>query len=300
MDINHIIQFISVAQTHSFSEAARRNYVSQSMVSRNMAAMEREIQTKLFVRTNREVTLTTEGKILLPFAIEIAESLDSAKKTIYRIHCGMEGRIKILHDMLSGDIAVDYIEPFCKKHPKIIVDIASLYGSGDALDAHNSGCDFLFVLDGVSEKIGGLNSIEVGYDELCMVMPRSFDGICMEELWSQKLILPSPAENPVFSYELERRLTDKGINTENALRYDSIYNVMIAVGSGLGVSLLPQKVARKLKSESTKLVPISGMDTQLRFVLAWKPDNANPAARVFVHTARKVVREKAKSAQSET
>ena len=42
MDINQLVYFISVAQTLNFSEAARRNYVSQSTVSRHVSDLEKE------------------------------------------------------------------------------------------------------------------------------------------------------------------------------------------------------------------------------------------------------------------
>ena len=42
MDINQLNCFISVAQTLNFSEAARRNYVSQSSVSRYIGDLEQE------------------------------------------------------------------------------------------------------------------------------------------------------------------------------------------------------------------------------------------------------------------
>lgn len=43
MDINQLNCFITVAQTLNFSEAARRNYVSQSTVSRYVSDLERSL-----------------------------------------------------------------------------------------------------------------------------------------------------------------------------------------------------------------------------------------------------------------
>lgn len=62
MDINQLVYFISVAQTLNFSEAARRNYVSQSTVSRYVSDLEREFGVKLFTRSHRDVVITNEGE----------------------------------------------------------------------------------------------------------------------------------------------------------------------------------------------------------------------------------------------
>ena len=80
MDINQLKCFISVARTLNFSEAARRNYVSQSTVSRYIIDLEKEFGVQLFIRSHRDVLLTNEGKTLLPYAIEIVETLNKAKK----------------------------------------------------------------------------------------------------------------------------------------------------------------------------------------------------------------------------
>lgn len=47
MDINQLNCFITVAQTLNFSEAARRNYVSQSTVSRYVSDLEKEFGVQL-------------------------------------------------------------------------------------------------------------------------------------------------------------------------------------------------------------------------------------------------------------
>ena len=81
MDFNQLNCFISVARTLNFSEAARQNFVSQSTVSRYISELEKEFGVKLFARNHRDVMLTNEGKVLLPYAVEITESFQKVKIT---------------------------------------------------------------------------------------------------------------------------------------------------------------------------------------------------------------------------
>ncbi len=90
MDINQLNCFITVAQTLNFSEAARRNYVSQSTVSRYVSDLEKEFGVS-FTRSHRDVIITSEGKALLPYAIEIVETLKKAKTVIKQMHDGGAG-----------------------------------------------------------------------------------------------------------------------------------------------------------------------------------------------------------------
>ena len=64
MDINQLNCFISVAQTLNFSEAARRNYVSQSTVSRYISDLEKCIN---------QPTIETLQKLLTPMGVTLAE-----------------------------------------------------------------------------------------------------------------------------------------------------------------------------------------------------------------------------------
>ena len=50
--------FVRVAETQSFSEAARRLHSSKSAVSRNVGALEAELGSRLFNRTTRSLSLT--------------------------------------------------------------------------------------------------------------------------------------------------------------------------------------------------------------------------------------------------
>lgn len=103
MDINQLVCFISVAQTLNFSEAARRNYVSQSTVSRYVSDLEKEFGVRLFTRSHRDVIITNEGKTLLPYAIEAVDTINKAKTVVKQLHDGGKGKITIGCDITSLD-----------------------------------------------------------------------------------------------------------------------------------------------------------------------------------------------------
>ena len=115
MDINQLVYFISVAQTLNFSEAARRNYVSQSTVSRYVSDLEKEFGVKLFTRSHRDVVITNEGKTLLPYAIETVETLNKAKNVIKQMRDGGNGKLTIASDATSLSFPSKCIAKFNNK-----------------------------------------------------------------------------------------------------------------------------------------------------------------------------------------
>lgn len=68
MDTAHLRAVVAVAAHGSFTAAAQHMYMSQSAVSRHVAAVERALERQLFVRGPRRVRLTPAGSAFLPGA----------------------------------------------------------------------------------------------------------------------------------------------------------------------------------------------------------------------------------------
>ena len=70
------VTFLAVADTGSFSKAARKCFMSPVAVMNQMNRLEKELGVKLFVRTNRGVSLTCSGKILRTKIIDLQRQAD--------------------------------------------------------------------------------------------------------------------------------------------------------------------------------------------------------------------------------
>ena len=68
MDIQHLKAFIAVACTKNLTQAAEQLFLSQPAVSAQIKALESDVGTALFVRTNNGMQLTRAGEVLLPEA----------------------------------------------------------------------------------------------------------------------------------------------------------------------------------------------------------------------------------------
>ena len=82
MELEQLRVFLAAAEAGGFSPAARTLYVSHSTVSRTVAALERELGTPLFVRSNRTQTLTEAGRVLAAEARELLMQAERVKQTL--------------------------------------------------------------------------------------------------------------------------------------------------------------------------------------------------------------------------
>lgn len=68
MELRQLKYFLMVAKTLSFSEAAKRLYITQGTLSQQIKQLEDELGFQLFSKTSHSVALTEAGEKLLPAA----------------------------------------------------------------------------------------------------------------------------------------------------------------------------------------------------------------------------------------
>lgn len=85
MDTKHVAAAVAVARHGSFTKAAAELFMAQSTVSRQVAALERELGRDLFVRRLREVELTPHGRAFLP---EAERLLDAVRRAVNAARTG--------------------------------------------------------------------------------------------------------------------------------------------------------------------------------------------------------------------
>lgn len=68
MELEYLKEFSVLAKTLSFSRTAERLFTTQSTISKHLRSLEAALGMPLFVRTNRHVELTEEGRDFLPYA----------------------------------------------------------------------------------------------------------------------------------------------------------------------------------------------------------------------------------------
>ncbi len=85
MELRHLQHFIAVAEEKNFTRAAQRIHIVQSALSTSIKSLEIELETPLFVRSTRQVTLTPAGRAFLEKAREALRVIDSGKENVAEI-----------------------------------------------------------------------------------------------------------------------------------------------------------------------------------------------------------------------
>jgi DNA-binding transcriptional LysR family regulator len=117
--------FVRVAETQSFSEAARRLGSSKSAVSRNVGALEAELGARLFNRTTRSLNLTEAGRAYFERVSRILADLDDADRALGQLQASPRGRLQVSAPMSFGFLHLAPALPeFLTRFPEVEVQLS--------------------------------------------------------------------------------------------------------------------------------------------------------------------------------
>lgn len=116
--------FWQVSKSKSFSRAAKELYMTQPAISQSIIQLETELDTRLFNRTTKGVSLTAEGKALYDYVNSAMRLINSGEEKILEFKNLSVGELKIgVGDTISRYFLLPYLEMFHIKYPNIMFKI---------------------------------------------------------------------------------------------------------------------------------------------------------------------------------
>ena len=132
--------FLAIAETASFTQAARRLSLTPAMATRKMAALEAELGQRLFLRSTRRVSVTEHGAFLRQHAQRVIDAVDEASEAMRSALARPAGRLRIsCRAGLGSHFIVPYLAEFRATYPEVTVGLELVHER--FVDLMISGCD---------------------------------------------------------------------------------------------------------------------------------------------------------------
>lgn len=149
--------FYETARHASFSIAAKQLYISQSAISQCIHQLEQDLDTQLFVRSRRGVTLTKEGEVLFQKVESAIGAIEQGETMLARLHHLEGGSLVIAAgDTITTHYLLPYLEKFHALYPNIRIEMANSYSDQMLSLVKEGKAELAFV------------NLPVSDDELCI------------------------------------------------------------------------------------------------------------------------------------
>jgi DNA-binding transcriptional LysR family regulator len=122
MDLNEILVFAKVAQSGSFSAAAKQLGMPKSTVSRKISDLEARLQARLIQRTTRRLSLTDAGRTYFEYGARIVAELEEAERAVGNLQAGPRGPLRVTAPLNFGFLG-SIVASFLAQYPEVAVEL---------------------------------------------------------------------------------------------------------------------------------------------------------------------------------
>ncbi|MEY4487686.1 MAG: hypothetical protein RIQ79_194 [Verrucomicrobiota bacterium] len=256
MQIENFKIFADLVETKSFSKAAKINNITQSAVSQQARAMEKQFKALLIDRSQKQFQLTREGSQVYESAKEILHTYDKLNSELMELKKVISGTIRI---STIYSIGLHELPPFIKKflHDYPAVNVRVEYRRSNLVyeDILHNSVDFGLVA--FPQKQRQIEIHPFRNDRLVLIThpnhPLSKKGeVSVSDLEGQKFIGFDP-DIPTRK-AVDQIFREHKIASEPVMEFDNIETVKRAVEIDAGIAIVPhgtivQEVSKQTLSE---------------------------------------------------
>lgn len=287
MTFTQIKYFIEVARCLNFTEAAARLYVTQPTLSRQITAIEAELNMQLFIRNNKMLRLTPGGAVLFKEFARLMDSyntsIDKAREASY----GMIGhmRIGIIDGLDIRSILPDFVEYLESAYPNISIHLIRDSFLGLIEKLYDCRLDGAITYDFDIRSRPGLQSGPIAALRPVLVVPRRHplaarENVTLKDFEKESLVIVNTRECAPGVELVTQTCRQFGGFHPQFHFVDTMDDAILWVEAGLKCALLNDGMTI-VRSDAVKAIPLNELPS-MNAVLAWNPQNQNFALPILL------------------
>jgi DNA-binding transcriptional LysR family regulator len=295
MQTRQLEYFLAVAEDLSFTQAAKRFFISQAALSQQIKALEREVGVVLLDRDRHHVELTAAGREFQDAARAIVERMGEAVERARRADQASAGELRIGY--VKGYERTDLsqmVRDFARANPGVTItflreNVVDLY---DALRAERIDVAINIKYLGSDDLMAGIEWQALRTYPLVAMLPfghplAGHRTVTLEELRAYPIVQHNFARDDYGEFaRIDRIVSDARLmdraSCVSCMGWD-IETSVLCVAAGFGYALVPGYYTQRiLASEQVVAVPVEGLEQEIVVVAAWMPHTQNELIDVFL------------------
>lgn len=285
MEIRYLRDFLVVAETQNFLEAAAILYCSQATLTKHIQRLELDLGFTLFDRTTRKVSINKNGEMLLPYAREITDLYERLTAQVKESKNDSDQTLTIGSiPALAQYNITELLVSFKKTNPQATINVIQA-GSEELIElVRQRKCDLAFIRT-YGELSPEFSYLPIAVDELVAFLPNHHPLakealIPLGKLSRENFVLLP--ENTML-YRLSVQLCrESGFEPNVVFTDHRLENLLEMVLNGMGVAILMRKLAEYMAQPKVSVVGIEPTVSTRLDLCYLKSVELSPVARQFV------------------
>jgi len=282
--------FVAVAEELHFGRAAARLHIAQPSLSVQIRNLERSLDTPLFNRTSRGVSLTPAGEVLLDHARPLLAAAQVAAAATRQVGRSLDQKLVVgFQANAAAELTPKVLAAFRQDHPGVQVQMRSYPFADPTAGLGDGSADVAFIRPPMPEN-HGIQAQELFTEPRVVAMPESFRLASRPMLFVEELL-----EEPFVARHAPQLWRDFWLGTDARGGEEPIIGADVgtvdecfeAILSHQGIAFTQASTQRFYNWPGLTFVPVVDLPPST-VSIAWREDTASPAARAFVHTAQQV------------
>ena len=234
--------FYIVAKNKHMTRASEELHISQPAISQSIKKLEAQLDGTLFIRSNKGMELTNEGKMFYDYVKGALELINNAENEFTSFKDLSKGEIKIgASTTITKIILMDSLKQFHKDYPNIDINITNDLTSNLLIDLNKGKLDFVIFNEGnlkeTNIKINQLCELKQGFIYNPKYFKDSINNI--DELNNYPLILQKKESNSrkyMDNYLLKNNII---LNPKTEVVSQDLIIEFTEAGFGIGFGIIP-------------------------------------------------------------
>ncbi len=255
MELRQLENFLKIAEYENITQAAEALHMSQPPLTRQLQALEAELETELFVREKKRLHITEAGRFFRQQAEQILALADKTAEQVRQIGEGLTGTLYIGSIETAGPALLPkWLEGFKARWPDVRYSLWS-GNSDDVIERLEKGLvDIALIREPFNgEKFESIHILDEPWAALVRIdhALSNADSLTLAQLAGEELIVPIRR-----STEVARWFSEAGMEAVITCQYAPLINGVILAEQGLGVAICPASADDMLSGRSLVMRPL--------------------------------------------
>jgi DNA-binding transcriptional LysR family regulator len=290
MNIEKIKYFIDLVECRNFTETAKKNFVSQTTISQQVASLEKEFDVQLINRKQIPIEPTKAGWLFYGEALVLWKQYSHMKTKMVNFH---QDHFLSLEYSAFTDIQqlLPLIPTFKETNPHIRLELSKVMLKNISEFLQKGLYDVAIAVDSEFKEKDGIQTHSLYRGKYCAVVSHQHplfnrDAITKEELYAFPLVMLNATAIGNSYYLMIQNAIEDGYEPNIVCTVDDVETELFHIITENLIGFFPENYRLAYPKEEVQLIPLKDSRHTYKIEIAYLKDNMNPAIQPFIEQLR--------------